>query len=110
MPDKKPRSRDTPKMAGPVRRTARRKARAGELAQPDTGRHRRVAVVGTVLETAPLGILMTDRAGRIVSANLELARMFGYERGELAGQNVDMLLPERLRVAHARQRGGFFVF
>ena len=51
---------------------------------------------------------MIDRTGRIVSANGEPERMFGYERGELASQSVDTLLPERLRGAHARQRGAFF--
>jgi two-component system, cell cycle sensor histidine kinase and response regulator CckA len=105
MPDKKPRSRE---VTGSRRRAARGEPLASELAQPDEARHRRGATVDTVLETAPLGILMIDRTGRIVSANGELQRMFGYERGELAGQSVDTLLPERLRRAHARQRGGFF--
>jgi two-component system cell cycle sensor histidine kinase/response regulator CckA len=108
MPGKKPRSREGSEMAGPGRRAARRKTLAGELAQPDEARHHRGATVDTVLETAPLGILKIDGTGRIVSANGELERMFGYERGELVGQSVDTLLPERLRAAHARQRGGFF--
>jgi PAS domain S-box-containing protein len=34
--------------------------------------------------------------------------MFGYERGELDGQALEALLPERLRAAHATHRGGFF--
>jgi two-component system, cell cycle sensor histidine kinase and response regulator CckA len=108
MPDKKPRSREASEMAGPRRRAARRETLASELAQPHEARHGRGATVDTVLETAPLGILMIDRTGRIVSANGELERMFGYERGELAGQSVDTLLPEHLRAAHVRQRGGFF--
>ena len=108
MPDKRPRSREASEMAGPRRRAARREALAGELEPPAEARHARGATVDSVLETAPLGILTIDRTGRIVSANGELERMFGYERGELAGHSVDTLLPKRLRAAHARQRGGFF--
>src|SRR5262245_65558406 len=61
-----------------------------------------------VLETSPLGIVMTDRAGRIVRTNRRLEQMFGYERNELAGGLLETLLPERFRSIHERHRGGFF--
>jgi PAS domain S-box-containing protein len=49
-----------------------------------------------------------NRAGRIVRANRRLEVMFGYERGELDGQALEILLPDRLRSAHARHRDTFF--
>ena len=51
---------------------------------------------------------MVDGAGRIVRTNARLARMFGYEQQELDGQPLETLLPERLRIAHAQHRHGFF--
>ena len=51
---------------------------------------------------------MVDGAGRIVRTNARLAQMFGYEQQELDGQPLETLLPERLRIAHAQHRRGFF--
>src|SRR5215813_177516 len=50
-----------------------------------------------ILETAPLAILAVDRAGRVSWANGRLDEMFGYLRGDVAGQPLEHLLPERLR-------------
>src|SRR5215470_7551745 len=61
-----------------------------------------------ILETSPLGIVMVDAGGRIVRVNDRLEQMFGYPRGELGGQALDKLLPERLRASHAQHRGVFF--
>jgi PAS domain S-box-containing protein len=33
--------------------------------------------------------------------------MFGYDRSELIGQSVDILLPERLREIHIKHRAGY---
>jgi PAS domain S-box-containing protein len=51
---------------------------------------------------------MVDRAGTILRSNVRLAEMFGYEHGELDGQRLEILLPERFRVGHAGHRDGFF--
>ena len=51
---------------------------------------------------------MVDGAGRIVRTNARLAQMFGYERQEIDNQPLETLLPERLRIAHAHHRRGFF--
>ncbi len=40
-------------------------------------------------------------------ANGECERMFGYGPGELAGENVENLMPEHLRPAHRGHRAGF---
>jgi len=46
---------------------------------------------------APNGFVLVDAAGRIVAANAELHRMFGYGLDALIGKAVETLLPEALR-------------
>ena len=43
----------------------------------------------------------------MVAANSELERMFGFERGSLAGQQVETLIPAGLRESHATLRRQF---
>jgi PAS domain S-box-containing protein len=62
---------------------------------------------GLAVEACPNGMVMTDSAGRIVLANAEIERMFGYDRSELLGQTVEILLPERLRNGHLQHRAAF---
>ncbi|HET9224060.1 MAG TPA: ATP-binding protein [Roseiflexaceae bacterium] len=57
-----------------------------------------------LLESAPDSIVIVDDAGRIVIANGQTERMFQYDRAELIGQAIEMLLPERLRARHKRHR------
>jgi len=80
--------------------TERRKAQA---AQRDSEARSRALV-----EAAPLGIVVIDRANRIQAVNASLERMFGYERAQLLGQPLDMLLPERFRSAHQGHQKRFF--
>jgi len=59
------------------------------------------------VESAPIAILMTDQAGAIVLVNAELERLFGYDRGELLQQKVEVLVPARLHSAHPRLRNQY---
>jgi PAS domain S-box-containing protein len=59
------------------------------------------------VDACPNGMVMTDSAGRIVLANAETERLFGYQRDELIGQMIEMLLPERLRNGHLQRRAAF---
>ncbi len=61
-----------------------------------------------LLESTPDAIVMVNVTGRIVLVNSQAERVFGYERGALVGQPVEMLLPERLRLAHNGHRSNFF--
>ena len=61
-----------------------------------------------LLEAMPDAIVMADPAGRIALANTQAERVFGYQREELVGQAVEILLPKRYRGAHTRHRAGFF--
>ncbi|HUK03056.1 MAG TPA: ATP-binding protein [Steroidobacteraceae bacterium] len=59
---------------------------------------------GKALESAPDAIVIVDEAGRVVFANRQVSALFGYERGEIVGESVDRLLPERFRDKHAGHR------
>jgi hypothetical protein len=56
------------------------------------------------LELAPDGFVIADREGRIVFVNLQALKLFGYSRGELLGQPVEVLIPERFRGHHVTHR------
>jgi PAS domain S-box-containing protein len=66
------------------------------------------AAVWALLDAAPDGLLMIDATGRMMLVNSQLERLFGYDRAELLGQPVEMLLPDAVRAAHREHRDGFF--
>jgi PAS domain S-box-containing protein len=49
-----------------------------------------------------------DRQGKIVLVNAQVERLFGYQRQDLLGQEVEILVPERYRGRHPGHRDGFF--
>lgn len=53
-----------------------------------------------VIESSPNGMLMMSEAGRIQQVNKGIEDLFGYDRGELLGKPLEMLLPERFRKGH----------
>jgi two-component system, sensor histidine kinase PdtaS len=60
------------------------------------------------LEAAPTGMLMIDRNGRITLVNAQIERLFGYDRTELIGRQLEQLVPERFRERHPDSRESFF--
>jgi PAS domain S-box-containing protein len=62
----------------------------------------------TLLESASEGIVAIDPSGRIALVNGRAEAMFGYERTELIGQFIEILLPARFRDVHTRHRLGYF--
>jgi PAS domain S-box-containing protein len=63
---------------------------------------------GAVLDAAPDAMLMVDRQGRIVLANVQCEQIFGYPRAELLGQKIEILVPPRFRAKHPGHRAGYF--
>src|SRR3972149_4235450 len=61
-----------------------------------------------LVEAAPNGIVIVDHEGKMVLANAQMERLFGYSREELIAQPVEILVPERFRSQHAGYRAGFF--
>ena len=66
------------------------------------------ATARAFLESAAESIIAVNRAGEIVLVNARTELMFGYRRGELIGQTLELLLPESIRDAHVRHRTGYF--
>lgn len=60
-----------------------------------------------LFESVPDAILLVSRDGGIESVNGQAARLFGYAREELIGQEIEMLLPERFRQRHIGHRLGY---
>lgn len=56
------------------------------------------------VESCPSGMVMIDATGTILLVNVETEKLFGYQRGELIGQSVDILVPPRFRGQHPRHR------
>ncbi len=50
-----------------------------------------------VVENWPNGVLLVDRAGRIVLVNTETEKMFGYQKDELLSHPIEILIPSRFR-------------
>ncbi|HEY6985875.1 MAG TPA: PAS domain S-box protein [Rhodanobacteraceae bacterium] len=61
----------------------------------------------SLFDTAPDAMIVVDREGRIVLANPQAERLFGYAAGELAGNLVEALLPQAARGAHVRHRDNY---
>jgi protein-histidine pros-kinase len=60
-----------------------------------------------LLEAAPDAIVIADTDGRIVIVNRQAEVWFGYQREELLGQPVELLVPERFRSQHVRHRADY---
>jgi diguanylate cyclase (GGDEF)-like protein/PAS domain S-box-containing protein len=60
-----------------------------------------------IFEYTPDALLLIDQAGHITLANAEAETLFGYDRSELIGQPVEMLVPPRFAARHAGLRTGF---
>ncbi|MGB5050406.1 MAG: PAS domain-containing sensor histidine kinase [Caldilineaceae bacterium] len=66
---------------------------------------------GTVLamlESAPIALVVVDTAGMIAIVNTKTEELFGYQRDELIGHSLEVLLPQRFASIHHHHRDGYF--
>ncbi|MGW1494516.1 PAS domain-containing protein, partial [Streptomyces sp. NPDC002402] len=54
-----------------------------------------------LLEAAPDAMVIVDDTGTIKLVNAQTEALFGYQRGELLGHPVELLVPGRFRAHHA---------
>ena len=60
-----------------------------------------------LLDSTPDAIVIANQTGHVVLANTHAHTLFGYPPGELVGQPVETLLPERLRQVHVAHRHAY---
>ena len=61
-----------------------------------------------LLESTPDAIIIANLTGRIVLANGHAEKLFGYQRKELLGKPVEILLPKKFHGSHVGHRAQYF--
>ena len=64
--------------------------------------------VKALFDHATEGIILTDDKGKIILLNPAAFKLFQYDRDELPGQSIDVLIPQRFHHSHVRDREGFY--
>jgi len=64
-------------------------------------------VLRMMVHSAPVAIVVVDARGVILLNNSKATDMFHYTADELAGQHVELLMPERYRAGHRQYRAAF---
>jgi PAS domain S-box-containing protein len=78
------------------------------VAHDITERQDAAETLSTVLDAVGEGIVTIDRDGEIVMVNPEAQEIFGYNRDELLGANLQMLMPIQYRAAHRAGMDRYF--
>jgi PAS domain S-box-containing protein len=60
-----------------------------------------------LLDAAPDAVVCVTGEGRIALVNTQAERLFGYTRQELAGQAVEILVPDAVKAGHPALRAGY---
>jgi two-component system, sensor histidine kinase len=65
------------------------------------------ALARSVLDDAPDAMIIIDGFGTVWFANRQVTALFGYAHGEIIGESMEKLMPERFRSQHIGHRGSF---
>ncbi len=64
--------------------------------------------LNALFEFATEGIILTNKEGKIVLANPAVLRLFEYDRFQLIGQPIEVLIPQRVHANHGHYRESFY--
>lgn len=73
---------------------------AGSNTDPTTGSMRSSSLAELIIAQTAEALIYANREGVIERWNAAAATMFGFSADEALGQNLDLIIPERLRAAH----------
>lgn len=72
-----------------------------------TDRKHAEEMIYLAVEASPNGMVMTNYEGKIMMVNSTTEELFGYHRGELLGQPIEVLIPESHRAHHPALRSNY---
>jgi PAS domain S-box-containing protein len=61
-----------------------------------------------LVDSSPIAMLLINKGGNIILVNNEAEKLFQYDRNELIGNKLEILIPERFHRKHEEQRISFF--
>lgn len=62
-----------------------------------------------LLESAPDAMVVVDQKGIIRLVNSQMENLFSYDRLEIVGQSIEVLVPKRFRRRHTKHREGYYI-
>jgi protein-histidine pros-kinase len=71
-------------------------------------RRKAEATFQAMFDAAPDAMVGVDSRGVIVMANVQTETAFGYQRDQLLGQRIEVLVPDRVKDVHPSHRDGYF--
>ncbi len=91
----------------PVRNSAGGVVGVASISRPTSVAEREALRFASLLEAAPDAVLCVDRDGVIAVVNAQACRTFGYDKAELIGSQLELLLPDQLRELHRSHVAAF---
>jgi PAS domain S-box-containing protein len=67
----------------------------------------KIATYKAVFDSAPDGVIIADSHGKILLANNQVEKLFGFEQNELIGQEIELLIPKRFHKHHIQHRTSY---
>lgn len=81
---------------------------SGVIHRKDLDRRRAEQKFRALLEYAPDAMVIVNQDGIVVLVNSQTEILFGFQREELLGRPVEVLVPDRFRARHVGHRSNFF--